>query len=230
MKFFQKIREKSRQAKQEEYAKAQRKYFYQRQKERDEELRKSIARRQIEDFLSWGVEELSQYTNKAAQIALEYRTIYPDLGRKEILSLAYQSVLKNLNTEEYLIKKFTRRFDSPEEQFYRYLTKDDHQQFLIKRQKAIRAIIDRLDRNIQADHQRLIEKQEIVQTIRQQLDQIREKQALQEKDLDQKILAIDQQIEKVQALLSLKARPTPQDFDFDRMEKMIETLRKLKNE
>ena len=206
-------------------------YYRQKQDYNDEQNRKHTARKSIETFLSWEVDELYQYTYQAAKIALKLHEIHPHLGRKEVFSLGYQQVLKNLSTstEKRLISQCTRSC-FPKDQFYHYLTADDHQQFLVKRQNAIKPIIEKLETDIQSDHQRLLEKQKTVDTIRERLDKIREKQDLQEKDLDQKILAIQDQIDKVQALLSLKTPPKPQHFDFDRLEKMLETLQRLKND
>jgi hypothetical protein len=231
MNLFKKIQGMTRKAQQKAKEKEWRKYSRQKRAYDKEQYRKNRARNHIDMFLSWEVEELSEYTNKAAKIALKLHEIHPHLGRKEVFSLGYQQVLKKLSTstKKLLISECTRSC-FPEDQFYHHITAEDHQQFLVKRQGVIRAIIEKLEADIQSDHQRLLEKQKTVDTIRERLDKIREKQDLQEKDLDQKILAIQDQINKVNTVLSLKTPPEPQHFDFDRLEKMLETLQRLKND
>jgi uncharacterized protein (UPF0305 family) len=172
---------------------------------------------------------------KDKYISIEYKTKahalaqamnHQGLGKKDVLALGYRQVLDSLNLENTVLDDVF--YGATKTRTVAYITPDDRNQYLARHKSFLRAIIDELETEAHQERQQLAERQKTADTVENRLDQIQQKQEVREKALDQQILAVQDQIQRVQAVLSKKPTPKVHSPDFDRLEKMLDELRRLK--
>jgi len=193
-----------------------------------ERQQKSFARYQIDQVLEDNIKDKYisiEYKNKAH--ALAQSIDQQGLGKKDVLALGYRQVRDSLNSENTVLDNVF--YGQIKTQILPYITPDDRQQYLTRHKSFLKSIIDELEAETHQDRLRLAERQKTANTVENRLDQIQQKQDLREKELDQQILAVQGQIQKIKAVLSQKPTPKPHSPDFDRLETMLKQLRKLKN-
>ncbi len=192
--------------------------------------------RQQKRFARYKIDRVLKEEIKDKYVSLEYKTKahalaqamnQQGLGKKDVLALGYRQVLDGLNLENTVLDAVF--YGATKTRTVAYITSDDREQYLARHKSFLRAIIDELETEAHQERQRLAERQKIADTVENRLDQIQQKQALREKVLDQQILAVQEQIQRVQAVLSKKPTPAPHSPDFDRLEKMLDKLRRLKH-
>ena len=217
MRFFQKKKPEKRTA-----------YYFNSPEAEHEQERKLFARYKIDNVLKGKIKDTYvslEYKNKA--YALAQAMDQQGLGKKDVLALGYRQVLDSLNLENTVLDAVF--YGESKARTVAYITPDDRNQYLERHKSFLRAIIEELETEAHQERQQLIERQKIADTVENRLEQIQQKQNLRENELDQQILAVQNQIKQVQAVLSKKPTPAPHSPDFERLETMLEQLRRLKN-
>ena len=198
-----------------------------RQAQRERE-QKQFARYDIERVFKGDIKETYsalEYKNKAYAIAQGIDD--PALTKKERLARGYRQVLDRLDLNTTCLDDVFN--DQHKAQTVPFITAEDRERYLTRHTSFLRSIIDTLEIEAHQTRQQLLKQQQLANTVETRLDQIQQQQALKETTLDQQILAVQQQIKEIQAVLSQKPSPTPHTPDFDRLETMLEQLRRLKN-
>ncbi len=192
--------------------------------------------RQQKIFARYKIDGVLKEKIKDKYISIEYRTKahalaqamdQQGLGKKDVLALGYRQVLDRLTLENTVLDAVF--YGETKARTVAYITPDDRNQYLERHRDHLRAIIHELETEAHQERQQFTEQQKTADTVENRLDQIQQKQDLREKALDQQILAVQKQIEKINAVLSQKPTPQPHSPDFDRLETMLEQLRRLKH-
>ena len=188
----------------------------------------------------------SDYKHQALQMA--FTLDQSGKTKKEVLILAYRQIRDALNQENtnlddhfkleqyrYVYAGFnwggvshSDRFDMVD-----LLTDQDRQAYLDAHRKPLTTVITQLEKETAAKRDALDQKQQITQTVQSRLNQIQHQQQARENEIDQQIDTVDAQIQKVlEALTQQKERANPKQngTDLDRLETMLDDLRRLKNE
>jgi hypothetical protein len=189
---------------------------------------KQDTRRQIDDVFSEKIKRgylYLDYNDKAYLIAQSLDQ--QGFTKKELIAVGYRQIIKSLSLDNPSLSSNFNTYRR--DQTISYITSEDKERYLTLYTTSLQSIIDRLESASEKKRQQIAERQEQVDTVENRLAQIKEQQDIKEKELDDKLLVVQEKIETVQDVLSQKTVSTPPRPDFDRLEAMLEQLRRLKN-
>lgn len=211
---------------------------------------KEEIRRKVEYFIGIAISNSKEtieldYKQQAERIALKLD--HSGRTKKEVLAIAYRQIRDSLTLQNTALDNcFTSESYKRQYAHYEYsasaqkstyfnvvdwITDQDRQTYLEAHIKPLTAIIQDLEGQAQEQRETLAYKQALTQTVDDRIEQIQHQQQTREAELDQQLKTVQAQIEKAQKALTLQNRTlTPENTrpDMDRLENMLEELRRLK--